>query len=99
MAPTLANALGFAGSAQLNYLLSALFTWGDRRPSRALSIKSWLSYNATVLIALTVNTAVFAAARLAVHPLVASLLGVIFGAAFTYSICNFVIFRSRKVLT
>ena len=95
MATTLANALGFGASAQLNYLLSALFTWRDRQPSRA----SWLSYNATALMALTVNTAVFAVARLAAHPLVAALLGVISGAVFTYSICNFVIFRSRKVLT
>ena len=55
----LANALGFAISAQLNFVLSSRLTWRDR-PWAAPALWAGLAcYNGTALISLAVNTAAF----------------------------------------
>lgn len=90
-----ANAAGFVASAQLNFLLSAAFTWGDRKILSSRRIwPRWLSYNGTALIALAANTVVFSTALQLISPLPAAFLGVIAGTVVTYLICNFLIFRS-----
>src|SRR6266516_2122278 len=59
----IADAIGFALSAQLNFLLSTRFTWRDRKVAgrRDIGVR-WLAYNATALLSLAGNTAVFAVA-------------------------------------
>ena len=58
---TFANAAGFLISAQLNFVLSAAVTWGDRRVATAGgTLARWASYQATAGLALAVYVAVFA---------------------------------------
>jgi putative flippase GtrA len=103
LARPLGNGLGFAASAQLNFLLSARLTWGDRNAevppvgqvSRRVSKLNgyrWLSYNMTAATALVVNTLVFAAADPLAGALLASLAGVAAGTVVTYLVCDRLIF-------
>jgi putative flippase GtrA len=91
----LANALGFAISAQLNFALSARLTWRDR-PSAARGLWArWASYNGTALISLAVNTAAFAIAYRRLGNLPAAAVGVLAGMSVTYLVCDLLIFRDR----
>jgi putative flippase GtrA len=89
-----ANALGFAISAQLNFALSARLTWRDR-PSAGGLWARWASYNGTALISLAVNTAVFAIAYRRLGNLPAAAAGVLAGMCVTYLVCDLLIFRDR----
>jgi putative flippase GtrA len=96
---TLANALGFALSAQLNFALSARLTWGDRASTVARALWARLaSYNGTALIALGVNTLAFTLAYRRLGNLPAAGLGVLSGMCVTYFVCDRLIFRSRGAL-
>jgi putative flippase GtrA len=92
----LANALGFAISAQLNFVLSARLTWRDRPTAAARTLWArWASYNGTALISLAVNTAVFTATYHRIGNLPAAALGVLCGMCVTYLVCDMLIFRDR----
>ncbi len=102
---TVANAVGFATSAQLNFALSRTFTWADGRGDRAgrgdavagrdrRTLAQWGSYNVTALVALGVNTLVFAAAVGTTGEVPAALAGVAAGTVVTFLVCDRLIFRS-----
>lgn len=88
------NALAFFLSAQLNFVLSSVFTWPDRG-ARRWTVRRWVSYNGTVLVALAVNTAVFTAIYPLAGSLAASAAGVVAGAGANFLICNYLVFRAR----
>lgn len=96
---TLANAIGFLASAQVNFLLSTYFTWSDRRlPSaepRPAALR-WASFQATVALALACNTGVFALASQFTGPVAAAAVGVGVGALLTFLASNFLVFRRRR---
>ena len=95
---TLANAVGFALSAQLNFVLSTYFTWGDRRipiTGARTTAARWASFQATAGIALACNTGVFALAVRLVDPVAASAVGVVSGALLTFLVNHHLIFRKR----
>jgi putative flippase GtrA len=93
---TAADALGFALSAQLNFALSMLFTWGDRKGAFTRSPGTrWASYNASILLTLAINTGVFQLCR-PLGDLGASALGVFVGAVGNYALCDIVVFRGRR---
>ena len=96
---TLANAAGFAISAQVNFLLSTHFTWADRRipfaETKATAAR-WVSFQATAGLALAFNTGVFALAVRIVDPVVAAGVGVGTGALLTFLASNYLIFRKRN---
>jgi glycosyltransferase involved in cell wall biosynthesis/putative flippase GtrA len=105
--PVLANGIGFVVSAQVNFVLSALFTWRDRKPRLAGHAKSpkatnagvwvarWAKFNITALVALAINQVVFVIALHAGVKLIAgSAAGILSGAIVTFSINHFVIFRN-----
>jgi putative flippase GtrA len=90
-----ANAIAFAGSAQLNFLLSSRLTWADRPAG------TWrqggarlLAYNLTALVSLGVDSGVFVLAYRATGTLPAAGLGVVTSTALVYLICNRLVFRS-----
>ncbi|MGH3217975.1 MAG: glycosyltransferase [Streptosporangiaceae bacterium] len=102
----LANGIGFVISAQVNFTLSALFTWRDRKPLLAKHTKSlsatkagvwvarWAKFNITALVALAINEVVFAAALHAGAALImGSAAGILTGAVVTFSVNHFVTFR------
>ena len=92
----LANAGGFVISAQLNFALSARFTWRDRPAGAARTrLAQLLSYNVTALLSLAVNTAVFTLAYHRLGNLASAALGVVCGMCVTYLVCDLLIFRDR----
>lgn len=92
-----ANAIGFALSAQLNFVLSSRFTWRDRQATgRRDTSARWLAYNATALLSLGSNSVVFTASYHAIGTAAAALLGVLTGTTVVYLTCNYLVFRARK---
>jgi putative flippase GtrA len=92
----LANAVGFVTAAQLNFLLSSRLTWSDRPAAASRSV--WVrlaSYNATALISLAVNTAVFELTYQRLGNLGGAAAGVLVGMCVTYAVCDLIIFRRR----
>ena len=89
-----ANALGFAISAQLNFLLNSKLTWRDRPAvGRRGTGTRWLAYNGTAFVSLICNTAVFTVSYRAVGTTPAAALGVLTGTCIVYLTCNLLVFR------
>lgn len=92
-----ANAVGFVASAQLNYALSALFTWRDRpagQPRRVVA--RWVSYQATTAFSLGVNTVTFMVALPLAGALAAAAIGVLVGMGANFVLSHFVVFRAVR---
>lgn len=89
-----ASVVGFAASAQINFVFSNAITWGERRRLGTSLWARWLSYAATALIGLAVNTGVFSATYHSIGSLPAAALGVVAAAVVTYLLCNIVVFRT-----
>jgi putative flippase GtrA len=91
-----ANGIGFVLSAQANFILSAQFTWRDRKPRLSAWWGRWASFNAVAIVALAVNELVFAMGIYAgIRPFMASSAGIAAGAALTFTLNNLVTFRGR----
>ena len=92
-----ANAIGFAISAQVNFLLSSKVTWRDRTVSgwRDRGAR-WVAYNGTALLSLGINTAVFTLAYHSIGTTPASAFGVLIGTVVVYLTCNLLIFRGAR---
>lgn len=95
---TLANAVGFLASAQVNFLLSTRFTWSDRRPPRPSPRPAarWAAFQTTVALGLACNTGVFALASRFTGPVAAAAAGVGLGALLTFLVSDHLIFRRRR---
>ena len=90
-----ANGIGFALSAQANFVLSTLITWGDRK--RRGWATRWAQFNTVAIIALAVNELVFTiGVRAGLQLFVAAAAGILAGAALTYTLNNTVTFRQEK---
>jgi putative flippase GtrA len=89
-----ANAIGFATSAQLNFLLNSRMTWRDRPAAgrRGAGVR-WLGYNVSALGSLASNTAIFTLSYRAIGTVPAAAFGVIAGTGLVYLICNLLVFR------
>jgi putative flippase GtrA len=93
-----ANAVGFALSAQLNFLLNSRMTWRDRPAAgRRGTGARWLGYNVSALGSLAGNTAIFTLSYHAIGTAPAAALGVIAGTSLVYLICNLLVFRPAVV--
>lgn len=93
-----AEAGAFLLSAQLNFFLSQIFTWGDRQQN-ALSVMRWVKFNASALISvLIVNASIFfLLAELGVWTWAAMLVANVFSTAFTFVVNHFVVFTPAAV--
>ena len=105
----LANGIGFVVSAQANFILSALFTWRDRKPRLARHTKSinatkaniwatrWIKFNTTALVALAINELVFAAAlHEGIALFIGSAVGILSGAVVTFCVNHFITFSDSE---
>jgi putative flippase GtrA len=102
-----ANGIGFGLAAQANFVLSARITWRDRRPDPARQARGgfsrrrvwwarWARFNTAAIMALAVNELVFTAGvQAGLRLLVASLAGIVAGAALTFTLNNLVTFRAE----
>ena len=90
-----ANVLAFLLSTQVNFALSSVITWRDRRvaPGLAAAGKRLAGYNALALGSLAINQLVFTLALPSASVLVASALGILAGMVLTYTVSGQVLFR------
>jgi putative flippase GtrA len=95
-----ANAVSFALSAQLNFLLSSRLTWRDRPATgrRGLGAR-WLAYNGTAGLSLGCNTAVFTLSYTSIGSVPAAAADVLAGTCVVYVICNYLVFRGARPAT
>lgn len=92
-----ANAVAFVVSAQLNFALSSTVTWRDRPAAGRRGTRArWLAYNATAMVSLGCNTAVFTLAYRSLGTTPAAALGVLAGTCVVYLTCNLLVFRGRR---
>src|SRR5919197_1644844 len=71
-----ANAVAFLLAAQVNFALSFLFTWRDRRRTAPLW-RRWLAFHGAIAAMAFVNQGVLMAARTALTARAASLTGIV----------------------
>jgi putative flippase GtrA len=90
-----ANGVAFLLAAQLNFVLSSLFTWRDRQAGRSLG-RRWLAFHGAIASMAVVNLVVFAAARLVLPDLAASAAGICAAAAGNFFIGDRLVFRPRR---
>ena len=98
--PILANAVALLLSTQLNFVLSYLFTWADRRPrtGRPVAVLGrWAAYQGSVAGTALLNMLVFVATRAVLPPLVASAAGLAVGASGNFVIGDRFVFRGHQV--
>lgn len=92
-----ANAVAFAISAQLNFLLSSRVTWRDRPPAGRVGTGArWLAYNGIALLSLGCNTAVFTVTYHSVGTALAAAFGTLTGTCIVYLTCNLLVFRGTR---
>ncbi len=94
--PLLANALAFALSAQMSFVLSQAFTWRDRHgaePGRSGLLARWAAFHACISGGAVVNLAVFALALHAMPHLFAAVLGILAGASLNFLTNDHLTFR------
>ncbi len=101
--PIVANAVAFLLSAQVNFLLSCLFTWQDRQPlssTKYALLRRWITFHGSVASTAILNTLVFAIAHQFVPTLLASATGIFVAAFVNFFMMNKLIFRVKheKVL-
>lgn len=92
----LANTLAFILSTQLNFGLSSLITWRDRRPpsrSPVTDARRLAGYNVLALGSLLINQTVFALALHFASYLLAGLSGILAGMFLTYAVSGRFLFR------
>jgi putative flippase GtrA len=91
-----AYVLSFVLSAQLNFLLSDRFTWGNRRQRAKLpQVQRWSSYNLSTLGALAISSVAFAILSTVLPNPVAVLGGIATGAALTFLVGDRLVFAGR----
>jgi putative flippase GtrA len=91
-----ANAVALLLSTQVNFALSHLFTWRDRRPHAGtlpIVVMRWVAYQGSVAGTALLNMLVFVAARAVLPPLVASAAGLAAAASGNFVIGDRFVFR------
>lgn len=95
----LANSVAYLVSAQVNFLLSATFIWGDRRDGlwrpRTL-LHRWVAFHVAILSTALLNQAVFVVAEQVVPALVAAGLGIGAGALVNFLVQDRLVFIPRR---
>jgi putative flippase GtrA len=89
-----ANAAAFLLAAQVNFGLSGVFTWPDRRRRHSLG-RRWLLFHGSIACMALVNMAVFALMRLALPDLQASAAGIAAAACGNYLVGDRLVFGAR----
>ena len=98
--PDLANVTAFLVAAQLNFLLSSIFTWCDRlatRVSGGALRRRWLAFHGAIASMAVVNMVVYSTARHVMPVLIASALGIAAAALGNFVLGDCLVFRPRSL--
>jgi putative flippase GtrA len=89
-----ANVVAILLAAQVNFALSSLFTWRDRRRTAPLW-RRWLAFHGAIAATALVNQSVFLATRTALPALMASAAGIAVAAVGNYLLGDRLVFRAH----
>ncbi len=98
--PILADGIAFLLAAQVNFLLSSTFTWGDRTAPHgtdASVLRRWITFHGSITSTALLNLAVFTLAHPYMPTLLASACGIAAAACVNYITFDRVVFRTRPV--
>jgi putative flippase GtrA len=90
-----ANLAAFLLAAQLNFAVSTLFTWRDRRDNRGIG-RRWLAFHACISGMAVLNMLVFVLARAVAPVLLASAIGIAAAAVGNFLLVDRLVFAARK---
>ena len=92
-----ADLIAFLASAQLNFILSQVFTWGDRQHGERLFTR-WIKFNASALISVSiVNALVFwLLVETGVWIWLAMLIANVASTICTFLLNHFVVFKAER---
>jgi putative flippase GtrA len=92
-----ADLIAFLLSAQVNFALSQVFTWGDRQHAEPLMAR-WTKFNASALISVSiVNAAVFwLLCETGVWVWLAMLIANVASTVWTFVVNHFVVFKAER---
>jgi putative flippase GtrA len=96
--PVQAEAAALLLSTQVNFFLSYLLTWRDRRPPGwmpRMILGRWAAYQGTAAIAAIINMSVFVLGRADLHTLEASALGTAIAAMVNFVAGDRLVFRAQ----
>jgi putative flippase GtrA len=96
-----ANVVAFLLSAQLNFVLSTLFIWHDRRAGGGMTrglIRRWLGFHGSIAGTAVLNQAVFVLALLVAPDLAASALGIGVAAVANFLLQDRLVFRRTAAM-
>jgi len=94
-----ANGIGFMISAQLNFVLSYTFTWGDSaRRTGGYLLLTWLKFAFNATLALGINSLLFGLAHnvCALPSLVAAIFATLLSTVCTFLINHHVVFQPER---
>jgi putative flippase GtrA len=93
-----ADVIAFLLSAQLNFILSQVFTWGDRQHAERLPVR-WAKFNASVLIAVTVVNALilWLLIEAGLWVWLAMLIANVVSTIWTFVVNHLVVFKAERV--
>lgn len=93
----LSDAIGFALSAQLNFLLSNQFSWGDAERVRGHALlRRWLNFLSVAGIATILNATVYAVARPYVGSLAAIVGAAVVSTSWTFLLNHYFVFQPSR---
>jgi putative flippase GtrA len=90
-----ANLTAFLLAAQLNFVLSRMFTWRDRQSNQAFG-RRWLAFHGSIASMAVINMVVFAAAGTFMPELAASAAGILAAAAGNFLIGDRLVFVRQE---
>jgi putative flippase GtrA len=93
----IANPVAYLISAQVNFLLSATFIWGDRRAGSRALLRRWVAFHGSILGTSLLNEAVFLIAQQALPALVAAGMGIAAGALVNFVVQDRLVFARRTI--
>jgi putative flippase GtrA len=99
LSPLVADAVAIPLAAQVNFVLSSVFTWYDR-PARGRTrhsiLERWVAYQGSTLAAGMLNLLLFAAIHGVIFPAAAALVANAGAAAGSYLLNDHLVFRVRR---
>jgi putative flippase GtrA len=90
-----ANLFAFLLAAQVNFVLSLLFTWRDRRTAAPVW-RRWLTFHASIAAMAVVNQLVFVVARTLLPTLMAATAGIAVAAVGNFLLGDLLVFRAYQ---
>lgn len=99
-APLPADIVAVVLSTQVNFVLSYIFTWGDRRPlhsSRSLVLTRWARYQGSVAGTAALSLIIFTILHPHIGPTGASAVGALLGGVINFVAGDHLVFRRPTV--